>query len=194
MGTRNLTCVFYQGAYKIAQYGQWDGYPEGQGKTIYEFLQWADLTYFKNKLKKVKFVSNRQINNLYKKLGIFSKEGFITLDESRKFKNNYPSLDRDMGAEILKFVYTQENILLQNAIDFAGDSLFCEWCYVIDLDKNTFEVYKGYNKEPLDEKERFYSFKQEGEYYPVKLAKSYSLNSLPLFADFLNDFKEKDDE
>lgn len=33
MGTRNLTAVYLDGQYKVAQYGQWDGYPEGQGIT-----------------------------------------------------------------------------------------------------------------------------------------------------------------
>ena len=31
MGTRNLTIVYYDGDYRVAQYGQWDGYPEGAG-------------------------------------------------------------------------------------------------------------------------------------------------------------------
>lgn len=31
MGTRNLTAVYIDGEYKVAQYGQWDGYPEGPG-------------------------------------------------------------------------------------------------------------------------------------------------------------------
>ena len=38
MGTRNLVCVVKGGEYKVAQYGQWDGYPTGQGETIVEFL------------------------------------------------------------------------------------------------------------------------------------------------------------
>lgn len=28
MGTRHLTAVVIDGDYKVAQYGQWDGYPE----------------------------------------------------------------------------------------------------------------------------------------------------------------------
>ena len=30
MGTRHLIAVQLDGEYKIAQYGQWDGYPEGK--------------------------------------------------------------------------------------------------------------------------------------------------------------------
>jgi hypothetical protein len=39
MGTRNLTRVICDGKTKVAQYGQWDGYPEGQGKTVLNFLR-----------------------------------------------------------------------------------------------------------------------------------------------------------
>jgi len=38
MGTRNLTMVISDGKTKIAQYGQWDGYPSGQGADILAFL------------------------------------------------------------------------------------------------------------------------------------------------------------
>lgn len=31
MGTRNPTAVVLDGEYKLAQYGQWDGFPSGQG-------------------------------------------------------------------------------------------------------------------------------------------------------------------
>lgn len=39
MGARNLTAVYLDGQYKVAQYGQWDGYPEGQGITVLTFLR-----------------------------------------------------------------------------------------------------------------------------------------------------------
>ena len=39
MGTRNLVAVQIDGQYKIAQYGQWDGYPSGKGLEVLEFLR-----------------------------------------------------------------------------------------------------------------------------------------------------------
>lgn len=38
MGTRHLICIFYKGKWVVAQYGQWDGYPEGQGFKLFRFL------------------------------------------------------------------------------------------------------------------------------------------------------------
>jgi hypothetical protein len=43
MGTRNLTMVISKGEYKIAQYGQWDGYPSGQGSVVLNFLMNLDV-------------------------------------------------------------------------------------------------------------------------------------------------------
>ncbi|KAK5936828.1 hypothetical protein PMZ80_010947 [Knufia obscura] len=39
MGTRNVILVWYRGKWQIAQYTQWDGFPEGQGIRIVRFLQ-----------------------------------------------------------------------------------------------------------------------------------------------------------
>ena len=43
MGTRNLTMVIHEKKPVIAQYGQWDGYPAGQGTTVLEFLKNYDI-------------------------------------------------------------------------------------------------------------------------------------------------------
>jgi len=95
-----------------------------------------------------------------------SKEDFDeinkNIDEAMKdnprfpWQKFYPELSRDTGGDILKLIMFKNKTKLKNSLNFAADSLFCEWAYVIDLDKNTYEVYKGFNKEPLDESERFY--------------------------------------
>ena len=37
MGTRHLIAVMADGKYQVAQYGQWDGYPSGQGVSVLTF-------------------------------------------------------------------------------------------------------------------------------------------------------------
>lgn len=64
---------------------------------------------------------------------------------------------RDMGAGIIEYLMESlPEAELHNSIDFASDSLFCEYAYVIDFDKNTFEVCKGFAATPLDPSERFF--------------------------------------
>lgn len=189
MGTRNLTCVVKDGDYKIAQYCQWDGYPEGQGLRILDFLRNNKLEKFKAQVDKCSFIEEQDFfDNAYEELGINVRNGCISFEDAAKFASVYPQLSRDMGAGVLEFVLNNDNVLLKNSIDFSKDSLFCEWAYVVDLDNNTFEVYEGFNKEPLSENERFYGLADEDGYYPVKHVITFDINSLPNEKEFLSHF------
>ena len=62
MGTRNLTGVYLDGQYKVAQYGQWDGYPEGQGITVLTFLRdKMDLELFKEALRNSSYIPSEEL-------------------------------------------------------------------------------------------------------------------------------------
>ena len=176
MGTRNLTIVHKNGEYKVAQYGQWDGYPEGLGVTLLNFLKGINMNAFKNVIDDVSFYTQEELENIDKQI-----------DEARKnipnfeWQRHYPHLSRDCGGEILTHIAFRGVTKVKNSINFAADSLFCEWAYVIDLDTNKFEVYKGFNKEKLSSDERFYYLeeKSEGNYHPIKFIKAYDINNLP---------------
>lgn len=180
MGTRNLTCVVLNGEYKIAQYGQWDGYPSGQGNTALRFIR----QLVRNPKKMTRFVEYLQ------KCKFYSTEELEALDQStpnEMFERLYPHLCRNMGAEILERVYNSpDGLSLFSQIDFAGDSLFCEWTYVLDLDKKTFEVYAGFNQKALLPDERFFNSPKDRDYYPVKLLVSFSLDKLPTSNKFVS--------
>jgi len=200
MGTRHVTAVILNKEYKVAQYGQWDGYPGGQGLNILHFLKGVNLETFKAQIAKCRFLTIEERNSKWEEHGADMNSDWVSCDIANAVKNAYPALSRDTGSEILSLIYEEEVNELENSLEFVKNSLWCEWAYVIDLDKETFEVYEGFNREGLDENERFffdgycYDSKSSGSYYPVKLTKSYSLNNLPSEDEFLADFEEKDEE
>jgi hypothetical protein len=196
MGTRNLTAVMLRGEYRLAQYGQWDGYPSGQGLIALRFCR-AHLATpegrarFAEQLQRVRFVSDEEHARLWTSIGVDTSQIFVSLAKSEEFNQKWPYFSRDHGAKILQMVAdATEEALTTNQIDFAGDSLMCEWAYVIDLDQETLEVYQGFNHEPLSETERFSSFGNpeeipEEKYAPVRLVATFSLNDLPTAGDFV---------
>lgn len=186
MGTRNLTVVVKDKKIKVAQYGQWDGYPSGVGKDIANFIQKKmDLRKFKKALDNSQFISDEEITALWKKAGA-DDSGLVNMIVSQKFNHTNPALSRETGASVLEIIQETGGAQLQNSIDFAGDSLFCEWAYVIDLDKKVVEVYQGFNKTPLKKRERFYKYTNpasaNGGYYPVKLLAKYPFRSFTVSA------------
>lgn len=190
MGTRNLTMVILGGETKVAQYGQFDGYIEGAGVTALKFLQEVIHERFKERLSHCRFMNDDDKKELDDWLvSIGSVNGWLNMEQAQQYKEKYPYLTRDNGIHILEMIYHSNDsvILLSNSTDFSKDSLFCEYAYVIDYDKNTFEIYEGFNKKPLLETERFYNAECKGEYYPVRLLKSYALDNLPTVEQFLDD-------
>jgi hypothetical protein len=64
--------------------------------------------------------------------------------------------------------------------EFALDSLFCEWAYVIDLDREVFEVYEGFSHEkPTTGRWADAAEPTRGGYWPVRLIQSWPLQGLP---------------
>lgn len=171
MGTRNLTCVVLNGEYKVAQYGQWDGYPSGQGLTALRFLRDMDRDSFVAKVAAARWITQEELTAI-----------------GASWEETHGHLSRDHGAEILGLVAAADDgIALIKKLDFAADSLFCEWAYVIDLDKNTFEVFEGFNEQALAEGERFafLNDKAEREYKPIRHLHTFSLDSLPSEEEFV---------
>jgi len=203
MGTRNLIMVYRNGEYKVAQYGQWDGYPSGQGLSILEYLRdKADMKKFRENVAKCCWITDQKYKEYWLEFGhdIDNSNGFVSCELSDKFNAKHPELDRSTEWEILPMIEQSENGLeLDNRFEFVANSLFCEWAYVIDLDKNTLEVYEGFNTTPLPESERFsalepYEAYDETKYYPVKLKAEFNLDLLPVDEMFLRICEPREDD
>lgn len=195
MGTRHLIAVQIDGQYKVAQYGQFDGYLTGQGTDVLNFLRdKMDIDLFKEKLRQCSWITDEEYSDAWVDCGAEPNSDFVNVEVSQRFYEKYPWLHRSSSAEVLSLIQDSENGLkLANSINFAGGSLFCEWAYVIDFDKNTFEIYKGFNKNPLSESDRFYFLKVDDDaldYNQVKLVREYSFDELPTPDDLVELDKE----
>lgn len=148
MGTRHLVVVKLNNKVKIAQYGQWDGYLTGQGHTIAEFLQSNNfnLKNFKKKVAALSWISDKENKSRWVECGADPDSDMVNMQVADKFKAKYPELSRDTGAEILNLVANGAITKLQNSYSFKKDGLFCEFCYVLNLDKKTVSIYTGGRK------------------------------------------------
>jgi hypothetical protein len=192
------------GKYALAQYGQWDGYPEGQGATALEFCRKTQDSFgwvhFREQLKRVRFVESDELRKMYDSVGA-DGSGWVGMDVSAKFDAKWPYFSRDHGAKILEMVNNANGeVLTSYDLNFAGDSLMCEWVCVVDLDKGVLEFYEGFNHKPLDDNARFASLPCSDnkhcsdKYYQCALVVSWPLYALPLKKDFLAFFKAREEE
>lgn len=215
MGTRHIITVKKDKEHKLAQYGQWDGYPDGQGVDILNILKDKSFSIeiLREKVDRISFIKNERefYDKVYKDLNIDVNNGFINVDDNNRINEIYPELNRDLGANIINLIQDEdkEEFRLINSIEFASDSLFCEWGYVIDLDEEVLKIFEGFNNKPLNEEEEFYYLQHisdernkerdiNARYYPIRLLHTVSLNDLPSNEEFVQHFQtifdEREDE
>lgn len=191
MGTRHLIAVQKNGRYGIANYGQWDGYPSGQGIDVLTFARNMDREAFGAKVAATRFIED--------------EEEIAKINSNKDWPRVFPELSRDAGSDILDIVNDAEPGLgLLNSLPFAWDSLFCEYAYVIDLDAGTFECFRGFNKSLADVAERFAGPVPEGfqgpnessasKYNAVSLWHKWPLDALPSDEEFLAIEKEGEED
>ena len=183
MGTRNLISIKSENKIKVAKYCQWDGYPDGQGINILKILRGLDFKKLINNLKNIQVLDEESLKDLYKKEGIKTGD-FITLDESKRFKKSYPQLDRDMGAEIIKYVEENECPILFHQASAGMGITWCLWFYILDLDEMTLLVFK---EAPFKTIEKENYDLDEVEIQKEKALKIYNVNLLPTDEDFVKE-------
>ncbi len=115
---------------------------------------------------------------------------FSDLSVSERSLNDWYCLTRHLQGELEKVL---EVGVASESDSFITDSLFCEWGYIINLDDNKFEVYRGFQRRP-HEKGRFakdvmpseqQTYYSRGPYYPCALLIEFPLDNLPSNKDFL---------
>jgi len=190
MGTRGAWGLRYKDEDKIT-YNHFDSYPDGLGKTIKEFVCVHSVEELTEVFEKIILVDSNiqptaeQVKETEKwtNMSVSSGDGswYCLLRESQGEPESY--------INGLKYMIDNK--------EFLKDSLFCEYAYIINLDKKVLEFYEGFQKKPSNSRYE----NNEGEdcgngtiYYSCKLIAEIPFNELP-YIDIENIYpKEKDEK
>lgn len=82
MGTRHLICAVSDNKYRIAQYGQWDGYPSGQGLAVLAFLKSPMVERLKQNLDYCSWVTDNEYNKRWEDMGGDTKQRYECCHEN----------------------------------------------------------------------------------------------------------------
>jgi len=136
MGTRGAYGFRIHEQEKVT-YNHWDSYPAVLGKKILKYVAVTSVEKMKEVAEKIKLV-NLESTPSGELIRRYTKYADLGVSE-QSYENWYCLLQGDL------FPYHND---LEHMIDyrkFLFDSLFCEWAYIINLDGEQLEVYKGFN-------------------------------------------------
>lgn len=176
MGTRGLTKVVVDGDAVVAQYGQWDHYPSGQGlKALYFLREDGAVAALRENAERLRPATVDEIQQAWTDAGADPDSGWVTLDVSKRLEGMRPEFSRNTGAHILELVASGNVDAVKLEPEFENDTLWCEGVVEVNLDTNEFIWrYPGYETAMIEWR--------------------YPLNDLPTDEVFLADTEGEDDE
>lgn len=129
MWTRHLTIIRKNWEIKLAQYWQWDWYPEGQWVQLLKILKEIDIP-------KLSIITDDLTKATQSKFDAINKR----VDEESNFnwKAEYPEYSRDTGTNIIKLIYDKwvREVDIDNKM--LEPNIMIEWTFEINFDTNQY--------------------------------------------------------
>ncbi len=208
MSTRGFISFVIDGEEKTA-YNHYDSYPDALGLTVLHFL-WAHRHELTCDLHRGEFGA---VAGQARRLRVVDGQSPPTAEDVERFAQFSWNAERHGGDrdlrkgqewyDLLHETMGKPDLMLEAGViedgrDFPRNSLFTEWGYVVDLDEQRFEVYRGFQTAP-HERGRFAAREPiersaVGTYYPVALAASWPLSELPSDENFGAALSEPDED
>lgn len=196
MGTRGAIGFYIDGR-TIATYNHFDSYPEALGNAVVRdlrgLLQRYSVDALKNKVRALRIVTNEN-----------ETPSAVDIARFRRFRNaavstgeDWYSLLREMQGELAKYV---EAGVIIDSTAFLKDSLFCEWAYLLNLDDQCFEIYRGFQRKRHHKgrydapKRRGWKPQYKGQHYYYPVALVVSVPFADIVADWIEENEEEPDE
>lgn len=175
MGTRGAYGYLVDGQEKVA-YNHFDSYPSGLGTEVLNYIRNHTVEEMREVAKRITFITD-EVPPTKEQIKRFKK--FADLEVSSKDLSEWYCLLRESQGNLESF---HEGLdVMKDSKDFLADSLFCEYAYIINLDTNELEVYKGFNQNKNAQGR--YAHLQDGDYHGVKLVSIVGLEEVRAMTD-----------
>ena len=141
MGTRGAYGFIKNGEMKIT-YNHYDSYLSELGFNVMRFIA---------------STSNIELNEIFDNIIMVNEDSIPTQEQIKECKkylnlavgtgeiNNWYCLLRNAQGKLSEYKNGLKYMI--DSKEFMGDSLFCEYAYILNLDNNYLEIYKGFNKD-----------------------------------------------
>lgn len=185
MGTRGFLGFVINDTEKIT-YNHWDSYPSCLGAAVLNFARSTDRDALPERVRALTLVNDqaRPTPDQIEKLSRWADPSVGSQGINNTEVQTWYQLLRDAQGD--PEAYLAAGFMPDNR-EFALDSLFCEWGYLVDLDAGTLEVYRGFQQEP-PKRGRWAgrAGERDSSYAAVERVAVYPLNDLPKEADFMS--------
>lgn len=176
MGTRGAVGFRAKNQDKIT-YNHFDSYPSGLGQDVLSFIRRHSIEDLKNTANNIQLI---QKNSVPSESQIKECRPWTNLSVSNQSTSDWYCLLRESQGNL--DAYTNGLKYMIDGQSFLLDSLFCEFAYIINVDKNQLEFYSGFNKKARERKGRYASLRPENSrpdsYYGVALLWKIPLNTI----------------
>lgn len=178
MSTRGLYGIRKNGVDKCT-YNHSDSYPSYLGFNIVSFCKESSIENLNIFFDNIEIVD--ELSKPTEKQKKYCEElGLANFSVASQSNDDWYCLLRNLqGNFALYYKYINDNkrIFMIDNSEFIKDSLFCEYAYIINLDKNVLEFYKGFQTKRQN-KNRYGVRRDENGYYPCRLIKEFSLDDI----------------
>jgi len=159
-------------------YNHFDSYPEWLGKQVVAFIKAHSVDEMRSIARSIVLVNAKTKPTPEQ---VKECERWTNITVSEQSTEDWYCLLREAQGNLE--AYTQGLRYMIDDSSFLGDSLFCEWAYIINLDDGVLEVYVGFqkrqDKNPANRYRNLPCQYDKPEYYPVKLLLTFDLQRIP---------------
>ncbi len=139
MGTRGVYGFRVNDQDKVT-YNHFDSYPEGLGRKILTYASQTPISEMQKAASRIILVDERMPAppDLIERYIHYADLGV-----SRQRYDDWYCLLRKTHGDLTPYHRDLEHMI--DSHEFLHDSLFCEWAYIVNLDDENLEVYRGFN-------------------------------------------------